>query len=229
MDFAGKISEYQNIGIGYEYLGRIIYPDYNKENPFTRSETVSMWKKLFADSKSVGSKIAIEGMNEYTYESADYLYSVPLGAYGLAITDESIPFVQMVISGMIPYSANAGNLSYDLDIQKLQWIEYGALPYFNLTYEDAVLLKETDYNSLFSSTYDKWEDRVVSVYNEFKENFSSIYGKQLTLHESVSTGVVKVGYEDGTLIYINYNSEDVTADGLSIPAKDYRIISQEGR
>lgn len=229
MDFVHKLSDYKNIGVGYEFLGRIVYPDYNKEQPFTRSETVSMWKKLFADTKSNRGKTAIEGMNEYTYENADYLYSVPLGAYGLAITDESVPFVQMVISGMIPYSANAGNLSYDLDIQKLQWIEYGALPFFNLTYEDAVLLKETDYNSLFSSTFDKWEDRVVSVYNEFKENFSSIYGKQMTLHESLSNGIVRVGYEDGTLIYINYNNEDVNVDGLSIPAKDYRITSQEGR
>lgn len=229
MDFVDKLSDYNNIGVGYEYLGRVVYPDYNKDKPFTRSETVSLWKKLFADTHTGGSKVAIEGMNEYTYENADYLYSVPLKAFGLAITDESVPFVQMVISGLIPYSANAGNLSYDLDIQKLQWIEYGALPYFNLTYDDAVLLKETDYNSLFSSTYDKWEDRVVSVYNEFKENFSSIYGKQMTLHESLSSGVVRVGYEDGTLIYLNYNNEEVNIDGLSIPAKDYRITSQEDR
>jgi hypothetical protein len=134
----------------------------------------------------------------------------------------------MVISGLIPYSAMAGNLSYDLNIQKLQWIEFGSLPYFSLTYKDALLLKETDYNALFTSTFDKWEERVVSVYNEFKENFSQIYGQQMILHEIIEDGVVKVGYEDGTLIYLNYNQEDRTIGSFTIPAKDYIITKQEG-
>lgn len=228
MDFVEKLDELKNIGVGYEYLGRIIYPDYNENMPFKRSETVAMWKKLFEDTKLRGHNTATEGINQYTFRDVDYLYQVPLSSYGLAITDASVPFVQMVISGMIPYSAKAGNLSYDLDIQKLIWIENGALPFFNLTFEDAVLLKETDYNSLFTSTYTKWEERVEEVYKEFKENFSSLYGKQMILHEIISDQVVKVGYEDNTLIYINYKNEDTYIDGLTIPAKDYIITSREG-
>jgi hypothetical protein len=229
MNFVQKLKEFNNISVGYRYLGRMIYPDYNVNHPFSRSETVEMWKKVYQDTQEYNKKVATQGFNQYTFKDVDYLYSVPLSAYGLAITDESVPFTQMVISGMIPYSAMAGNLSYDLDVQKLQWIEYGALPFFNLTYEDAILLKETEYNTLFTSTYDKWEERVVEVYTEFKENFSSIYGKQMILHESLDKGVVKVGYEDGTLIYINYNKDDKKMDGLTIPATDYIITSQEGK
>jgi hypothetical protein len=229
MDFVDKLSAYENIGVGYQFLGRMIYPDYNKEAPFTRGETAEKWKKIYKDTREQGKKTATEGLNQYAYEDVDYLYSVPLGAYGLAITDYSVPFIQMVISGMIPYSSKAGNLSYDLDIQKLQWIEYGALPYFNLTYEDAVLLKETSYNHLFTSTYDKWEERVVSVYSEFNENFGFLYGKQMLLHEILAQGVVRVGYEEGTMIYLNYNNNDIQWDGFTIPAKGYRITSWEGK
>lgn len=228
MDFTDKLKKYSAIGAGYECLGRMIYPDYNENYPFQRSETVLQWKKLFADTKEKGIPVAVEGTNKYTFKDADYLFSVPLSSFGLAITDESVPFVQMVISGMIPYSSNAGNLTHDLEIQKLQWIEYGALPYFRLTYEDAVLLKETDYNGLFSSTFDKWEERVVEVYTEFKENFSSVYGLQMTLHEVLDDGVVQIGYEDGTMIYLNYNSEDYKAEDFIIPAKSYYITGRRG-
>lgn len=225
MDFVKEINPFEQVGVGYEYLGRMVYPDYNKANSFTRNETLELWKKLFSDTKTEGKKIAIEGFHDYTYANADYLYSVPLNSYGLAITDASVPFVQMVISGLIPYSSKAGNLSYDLDIQKLQWIEYGSLPYFSLTYEDAILLKETKYNSLFTSTYDKWEERVVSVYKEFKDNFSHIYGQQMILHEIIDNDLVKIGYEDGTIIYLNYSDEIRTIEGHTIPQKNYIITS----
>lgn len=228
-DFIDEIEDYDKIGVGYEYLGRVVYPDYNSRNPFTRNETVNMWKNILSDTQATGKKTAVEGLNEYVYSNSDYLYAVPLDSFGLAITDQSVPFVQMVISGLIPYSGMAGNLSYDLDIQKLQWIEFGALPYFQLTYEDSILLKETEYNSLFTSTYDKWEDRVVGVYNEFKDNLGDLYGQQMISHDFTEDNISKVGYEDGTVIYLNYNNEDVEFEGITIPAKDYVVIGEEVR
>jgi len=42
------------------------------------------------------------------------------------------------------------------------------LPYFYLTQEDSVLLKETDYNDLFTSTFDVWEERVVETYEDYQ-------------------------------------------------------------
>lgn len=228
MDFINRLKGYANIGVGYEYLGRIVYPDYNQSNPFTRSETVEIWQKLLEKTRTQGRKAAVEGFNQYTYNHADYLYAVPLKGFGLSIEDASVPFVQMVLSGKIPFSGMAGNLSYDLAIQKLQWIEYGALPFFRLTYEDSVRLKETDYNSLFTSTYDKWEERVLAVYGEFQENFASVYGKQMTLHETLSDGVVRVGYENGVLIYLNYSEEQKLINGLKLPAKGYLITAGEG-
>lgn len=229
MDFTDKISEFENIGVTYELIGRMVFPDYNKEAPFTRSETIDKWKQIYKETSEKGKKVSTISFNQYNFSDVDYLTQVPLSAYGLAITDYSIPFAQMVVSGMIPYSAKPGNLSYDLDIRKLEWIENGALPYFYLTYEDAVALKETGYNHLFTSTYDKWEERLLTVYNEFKENFNVIYGKQMTLHERIAEGVVKVGYENGVLIYLNYNSFDVQEEGYTIPAKNYIITSWEGR
>lgn len=229
MDFAGRLKEVNQIGIAYEYLGRLVYPDYNKSNPFTRNETIQMWQRILRDTRASGHKTAAEGFNQYTYSCTDYLYDLPLTAYGLDITDYSVPFIPMVLSGMIPYSSMAGNLSYDLDIQKLQWIECGALPFFKLTWEDSVLLKDTEYNSIFTSTYDKWEDRVISVYKEFRDNFSSLYGQQMTLHEILGTGLVKVGYEDGTQIYLNYNNTQKRAEGITIPAKGYVLSNGEGK
>ena len=229
MDFVDKIQDFSHLNVAYHKIGKMVYPDFNKDSYYTRQDTVATWQKLLQETTNQNKKVAVDGTNQYVYQNTDYLYNVRLDAYGLAITDEDVPFLSMVLSGMIPMSGKSGNLTYDLDIQKLEWIEYNTLPYFLLTYEDAVKLKESGYNDIFSSTFDKWEDRVVQIYQEFEANFSSLYGKQMTSHEQLSTGIVKIGYEEDTNIYLNYTEELVVIEGISIPAKDYIIISQKGR
>lgn len=223
--FLKKIKNYLNIGVAYEDLGEMVYPDYNDNAVFTKGETAEKWREILANTQAKGHKAAADGMNQYTYTNVDYLYNTSEESFGLFITDASVPFVQMVISGMIPYSTDkAGNLSYDLDIQKLKWIEYGALPYFILTYEDALNLKETDFDSVFTSTYDVWEERVVEVYKEFQENFQKVYGQQMTMHEILGDGLVKVGYANGVTIYLNYNTETAEMEGHMVPQKSYVVI-----
>lgn len=228
--FLDKIKKLPMLGTAYADLGKLVYPDYNKDAPFTRQQTVAAWQEMLSNTKAQGHKTSAEGLNQYTYQEADYLYNTNEGSYGLFITDASVPFVQMVISGLIPYSTdNAGNLSYDLEIQKLKWIEYGALPNFILTYEDALNLKDTSYSDVFTSTYDVWEERVVSVYKEFQENFQSVYGLQMTNHDILEDGLIAVRYENGTKIYLNYNASEAVAEGHSVPAKGYVIVEGGAR
>ena len=141
------------------------------------------------------------------------------------ITDYEVPFIQMVVSGLIPYSTEgAGNLAYDLQVQKLKWIEHGSLPFFYLTYESALNLRDTDYDTLFSSTYADWENTVVDTYKEFQENFSCVYGEQIVSHTILSDDLKCLEYANGVRVYINYGDEEATADGVTVSAKDYVVV-----
>ena len=226
--FLDKISKYDSLGVGYYYLGTTLYADYNEKYPFTKTAAANKYKELLQSTQGNGHEVAVSGTNQYVFGSTDYLYHTREGSYGLSITDSSIPFVQMVISGLIPYSTeNAGNLTYDLQTQKLKWIEYGALPYFQLTQQSALNFRESDYDSVFSSTYDEWEDRVVEVYEDMHENLQCVYGKQMTSHDILETNLIRIGYENGVVIYINYNNTDRTAEGVSVPANSYVVVGGE--
>jgi len=245
-DFLKKVEDYSNIGVSYTFLGEVVYDDYNEdyittakdangndvEKILTRQDTIDTWQKILADTHSAGKKTAATGSNQYLYSGVDYLYDVPIANYGLSITDYAVPFTQMVISGLIPYASGTyetGNLTYDLDVQKLEWIEFGALPYFYLTYENALKLKDTGYNFLFTSTYSYWKDRVVETYKEFNENFGDTYGEQMISHEVLSEDVKRVEYSNGKIIYLNYSSEEVIIDGVTIPAIGYTVIGKEAK
>ncbi len=245
-DFLDKTKSYNNIGVSYTYLGEVVYDDYNEdyityttdaagnqvEQILTRRDTINTWNSILADTATAGKHAAATGSNQYLYNGVDFLYDVPITSYGLSITDYSVPFTQMVISGMIPYASGTyetGNLTYDLEVQKLEWIEFGALPYFYLTYENALKLKDTGYNFLFTSTYSYWKDRVVETYTEFKENFADTYGEQMISHEVLGEDIRRVEYSNGKIIYLNYSNEEVIIDGVAIPAIGYTITGKEAR
>ena len=116
-----------------------------------------------------------------------------------------------------------------MDIQKLKWIEYGALPNFIITNEDAINLRESDFDYVFTSTYDVWKDRITETYQEFARNFQQIYGRQMIRHERLEDGVVGITYDNGVQVLINYNDADREIKGAAVPAKGYVITEGEVR
>ena len=229
-DYLSKTKDYANIGVCFTNMGNVVYDDYNEDNPASRRDVINTWQTVLKETQAEGKKTAVEGANQYSYGNVDYLYSIPVSTYGLSITDYAVPFVQMVVSGLIPYSSGiyeTGNLTYDLDIQKLEWIEFGALPYFYLTYENALELKDTELNFLFTSTYSFWRDRVIETYKEFEANFGDTYGEQMVAHEVLGEDVRRVEYSNGKVIYINYAETENTEFGITIPAKGYTIVEKE--
>ncbi len=223
--FLSRLGKYDQLGVAYEKLGRYAYPDYNEERTFTKTQTVERLQDMLTEADRESRNIAVRGANNYTYSYVDYLYRLREDSYGLAITDYSVPFVQMVISGLIPYSTDgAGNLAYDLQYQKLKWVEYGAMPYFYLTYESALNLRDTGLEDLFSSTYTDWEDTVIKTYREFKENLSEVQGQQLVEHEFLTDDLVHIRYANGVEVYINYGDAEASAAGVRVPAGDYVVV-----
>ena len=48
-------------------------------------------------------------------------------------------------------------------------------------------------------------------------------GGCITSHETLQPGVVKVSYDNGVAIYINYTENDFTADGMTVSALSYKV------
>ncbi|MCQ2537777.1 MAG: DUF5696 domain-containing protein, partial [Lachnospiraceae bacterium] len=179
-DLLKKLNKYSDIGVAYADIGQYCYADYNTYHPFTKSETAAKLSSLLKNTKDNGRKVAVNGSNQYVYEHSDFIYGLKEDNFGLSITDHSVPFTEMIFSGLIPYCTDgAGNLAYDLQTQKLKWVEFGAQPFFKLTAESALNLRDTNRAVLFSSTFEDWLPVVTETYDEFKKNLSGVYGHQM--------------------------------------------------
>ena len=130
----------------------------------------------------------------------------------------------MLLHGFVEYSSVAGNLSENLQFQKLKWIETGSIPYFCITEESPNKLKDTGYNQLFSSEFSLWKEKLTGVYKEFNEKLSGIYNGVIIEHTTIKDNLVRVTFDNGKTIYINYANNNQVIDDLEIPAMDYVVI-----
>lgn len=226
--FLPKVKNYGISGVNFTRFGDIIYYDYNEKQPSTRSQTKDYWEQFFNESINSFGSTASQGGNAYVLKYSDRLSNIPEKDSEYFITDETIPFYQMVVHGSIPYSSSPGNLFHDPQRQKLKWVEYGSMPYFKLTHEQSGLLKNTGYNLLFSSYYLDWLDTAVQIYSEFDKRLGDLWGQPITKHEKLQADIFKVTYQNGTAVYINYKEQPVTIEGNTIKALDYLVVEKGG-
>ena len=83
------------------------------------------------------------------------------------------------------------------------------------------MLKDTEYSTYYSVDYAAWAEEAAATYQAVNAVLSQVSGSPMLRHEYAADGVAKTTYENGVSIYVNYNGEEVSVDGLAIPAKGY--------
>lgn len=182
---------------------------------------------MLQELKGNASRVTVTGGNGYVFGYVDCLKDIPGEDLGFRYTTRSVPFYQMVVHGMADYTMKAGNLSGDLETAKLKWIEYGCVPYFELTYDGSEDLMHTSYNQLFTSRYDSWKEDVIGLYTEMREAVGGLRGLTMEEHADLSAGLYRVTYSDGTRVYVNYSFDEQEADGITVSARSYKVVRGE--
>ncbi len=216
-------------GLAFDWLGTTLYHDGNekKYQPVNKTECAASWQDMLARTHEDGHLAFVEGGNQYVLAQADWLYHVEEESSSYLFTDYAVPFFQMVVHGSIPYSGVEINQMYDKTEQMLRLVEYGSAPCFLISDQSPQLLMNSRYNQLFSSEYSLYKDMILETYAQLNGALGRLAGLAMTAHERLSTTLVKVTYEDGTAVYINYAKEDAAADGQLVPAQSY-IVREAG-
>ncbi|RAP75234.1 DUF5696 domain-containing protein [Paenibacillus montanisoli] len=222
------LSKLDITGINFDGIGYMDYYDYNKDYPLNREGTAAKWLEMMGKSKDQFGGAAAIGGNGYTIPASSRLFSIPMEDSGYFFTDETIPFYQMVVHGLIPYSGDAQNLFYDPRLQFLKMVEYGFMPYYQFTMNHSEDLKDTYYSDLFSSSYHNWVDQAVEQYKEMSGKLQPVWSQTMKEHRKLEKDVYEVVYEDDTRVIVNYSPREVKIDDLIIPDKDFIVVRKEG-
>jgi hypothetical protein len=201
-----KLKEIGVKGILYNWIGEMVFHDYDPSIIGTRANTMGIYEGLLAYTRSTLGAAGVYRGNDYTLAQTDYISMLPNESSFDFMIDETVPFYPIALHGHIPYTFGDGNLRNHVENEFLKAIEYGAVPSFFLTYEDSRKLKYTPANYLFSSQYEKWLDWIQKEYEAF-DSLSSLYSQRIQNHEQIGAQRFATTYEDGTKVIVDYGSK----------------------
>lgn len=205
-------------------LGSLGYnlPGNYKIKDFSDREKVS---KIYAEvAKQFGESMSVmtKGTNYYMLPYVDNIFEISNTSSKFNLADISIPFYQMVIHGSVQYSGDPINLDGDTRQVFLQSVEAGSGMYYRWCYASNDEVQDLWFEGMYSLSYESWIDQAIEMYKEYNDLLKSTAGEFMTNHEIVAEDVVKVTYSNGTVVYVNYNTYDYTAqDGTIVKAESF--------
>src|SRR5690606_23635255 len=214
-------------GIHLDYMGDTVYSDQDNDSLTSRQFTIDTWVKTMDLMREKVGFTSVDYGNAYALGHVDRIDNIPLHSSDFIYSDESIPFYQIVIHGLVPYTGDPFNLSDDPREALLRHLEYGAMPSFELTHENSEALKRTMVDYLFSSRYEQWLEESVGIYEEAKAVLGQVSDQMIINHEQLDEYVFRTTYENGLQVIVNYDSKPANVDGVVVGAYDY--VVREGR
>lgn len=218
----GQREKLRGAQLSLSTLGGNIYSDFtHKEDGLDRSDAKGIWEKVFASCGEMFENVMTDDGNAYVFPYVSHIYNAPSGSSGYDIEDETVPFYQIVLHGLVSYSVEPLNLCADPEGMALKAVETGSSLSACLMYADNESLMDTRYNYIFSGNYEAWVDTLGGYYERTAAFLNMVSAAQITGHEKLQEDVYRTEFSDGTTVYVNYRDKAVTEDGVEIPARDF--------
>ena len=197
-----------------------IYGDYGR-----KAVSREMAKGYLEEGYSMlGSKIGsvlADNANAYVLPFVDHITSVPLSSSKFDIFDAEIPFYQLVIHGLKPYSTTSINGDADVADLVLRGIASGSNMHFDFVADDASELKDTLYDTLYYSNYKYWIEDAAGCSKFADDILSDISSQYITEYNILSEDEIETVYANGTKTIVNLDDRTVTKNDKVYKLSDY--------
>ncbi len=198
----------------------------SKGSFYSRTDTMASFVSTIS-SINESCNLLLETPNAYLWKYTDAFLDMPLGSSDFLYVDQDIPFLSMVLKGIMPVYSEYVNFEANKTENFLQMVEAGVYPSFYVTWENTSKLIYTNSCDLYSLQYSTYSDTIAEYDSALRALAEKTADANIIHHENVQTGVVKVTYSNGVVIYVNYTENDCTVDGLTVEALSYKVGEAE--
>ena len=167
--------------------------------------------------------------NQYLWRYADRFFDLPVSNSQILYESDCVPFLQIVLSGCAELYGGAINTSSYSSERMLRQIEYGMAPSFVVTGCESQELYNTAQESYFSTGFADWRAQIVESYQTVSEGLSSVWGRAIVSHRCLKNGLIRVEYDNGVCIFLNYTDASLTAEGVSVQPGSFKVIQGGAR
>lgn len=217
-----KLSDMKAEGVAFRDIGSLLSADYNPKALVTREEVKRMNIETLKDAKALGQSVQIKEGFDFALPYVDQITDMNLTGTHYSILDASVPFYQIALHGHVEYMGQPINISADWETELLNCAQYGAGLNFTFMAEDAKVVQETWYSSLYGASFDEWNDDVIRIVNEYQTAMKGLNRTEIVGHE-IQGDITVTTYADGRQVYVNYGFEDYAVENTVVPARSYIV------
>lgn len=207
-------------------VGSLLYSDY--KNGFNRQESAEMISEQLP-SLTANMKLMADTGNFRVIKNVSFISHLPTSASQSRSAYVSVPFLQLVLHGIVGYSGEPLNFSENAKTSFLRCVEYGASPAYEWTYSDTYADKKNKSDEDSTDTvgvyYENWIASASELYERADAALKDLQAARMTSHSEIMSSVFCTEYDTGAKIYVNYTESDVTVSGITIPAGDFIRIN----
>jgi len=216
--------QYGATGPSFQDVGTDLASDFYRKNPYSRQEALIDQSEVLRQIKDNGGYIMINTGNMYAAVYSDVITHMDLKGNEYTIIDEFIPFLELALHGYVDYTGMPVNICGSETDEILASAEYGAGLCYSIMDEDPKTLQKTLYPQYYGSCYASVHDRLVETYTRYNSELGHVFNQEMTGHDNLNDYVSVTEYADGTRVYVNYGYCDYSGDGITVPARDYKVV-----
>ncbi|MBD5104237.1 MAG: hypothetical protein HDT47_05170 [Ruminococcaceae bacterium] len=195
-----------------------LYSDFGRRNAdgkehILRADAIKILTEGFQKLNDAGISIIAQECNAYALPYVSAITNIPLYSSNYDLFDYDVPFYQMVVHGVIPYSSKAINASSNAEELLLLSLMTGSGVHYDMMYASPNDFTDCEFDSLFYTNYEGWLERAAEEYKLFNDTISSLSDKSITKYERVSEKAFAVTYSDGTVIGVDIDNYTYTVNG----------------
>ena len=221
---AESFSKLKVSGVSLQNFSEYLFSNYKPSSHQDRQSTLEKRSEIAALFLKEKMDLLISRADAYLFPYITSSIEIPMPSDASGEISEEIPFVQLVLHGYKQYSTVPLNdVGYDRRKMVLKAIETASSPYYIFMYEDNSILKNTEFNYLYSVNYNTWIEEAMEDYLRINDAVGQFSGKEMIEHKRLHKGVYKTVFEGGKAVYVNYNHEAITIDNIRINAMDYVV------
>lgn len=204
----------------FDKLGSQLYADYTRSKTITRTQALEALTGLWEPGSQT---VALAMPNQYLWSRAAELYDIPVTNSQYTYETDTVPFLPIVLKGHIDYYAPHANQGFYSTYSVLKMIEYGAYPSFIVSHAANLALHNTPVEDYFSIHFGDWRATIGQVYRQVNDALSAVEGARIQRHTVLRAGIVRVDYDNGVQIVLNYTGTAYTDGALTVAAQSAAV------
>lgn len=203
-----------------------LFSDFKRNRNIYRDAMIKEIGEMLQTANSNTGTLALYSPNAYALKYADVVYDIPMQTSQFAYETDTVPFMQIVLSGSKEYYAPHMNFGTNTIDDVLKLIDFGAYPSYVLTEQYSNKLAPTNLNDIYSSRYEDWKPYIASNYKIINDILSKVKGKTIEKRNIPINGIVVVEYEGGTTVVVNYTKQSYTYNNQTVEGLSARIVRE---